>query len=241
MSGQPLDTNELTEEAWAGQQRFRYFVSAVLLPLVAVLSAYLVFKTAIQLGAVTDVGVAVAILTGWNETEYWIAFLVHLCTSAAMIKCCLSRQMVVAWYVRVTLWFAVVLWLVIVGIAIMKIGLSTIAGAIIGSTLLAAFALICAVLIPTKVRLADQAKGNTTVGRFTILQLMSLTAVVAVVAAIGMKFPKTASVEFWVVMQLAGALFRIFMLGTPILACYAYFRAAFDFGTFAADSKLNGR
>ena len=226
VNAQQTDWNEPSEVFWTGQQRFRYFVSAVMLPLIALVCAYVVFKTLVQLRSVSEVGIAVAILTGWNELGYWIAFLVHVGLSAAMIRCCTSDKMVVPRYLHIVLWFAVALWLIIVGITVVKIGLLTIASAIVASTLLAAFALMGAVVLPT------QSNGSQSgAGRYTILQLMVVTTFVAVLAAIGMRFPSTASVEFWAVIQLGEALFRIFMLACPILALYAYFRAACDFAS----------
>ena len=231
MNAQQTDWNEPSEAFWTGQQRFRYFFSAVMLPLIALVCAYVVFKTPVQFRSVSEVGIAIATLTGWNESGYWIAFLVHAGLSAVMIRCCTSDIMVVPRYVHLVLWIAVALWLIIVGITVVKIGLLTIASAIVASTLLAAFALMGAVVMPA------QSNGSQSgAGRFTILQLMVVTTFVAVLAAIGMRFPSTASVEFWAVIQLGEALFRIFMLACPILALYAYFRAAFDFAS--ANTRL---
>ena len=238
LNEQHADADEQIEGLWSGQQRFRYFVSAVILPFVAILLAYCDYKMPVRMGPWRELGYTVATLTSWSDSVYAIAMVVQLWTSAAMIKCCASSKMTVPKYVRTTAWTAVVLWVLIAGLLILKTGLISIWAAIVASTLLAAFVLICAALIPPGVTPELLMPSR---GRFTILKTLLLTTVVAVVAAIMLGLPGMATESFGmgVARQLLVGLFALFLLACPILAIYAYARAAIDFrsGSSSASSS----
>lgn len=66
---------------------------------------------------------------------------------------------------------------------------------------------------------------------FSIRQIMFLTLVVALGAAIGLQSSDglNDSIGTSVTKRLAIGLFDLYLLACPILACYAYYRAAVDF------------